>query len=318
MVSSPRLLVVLAVLWTGPSPGLISAAESADRSSGDSPAARKSHIQPVGEMAAAARSPDTLGLQLSRASEVLRQQLALGRGAGLVVDEVVAGSVADRAGFKRHDVLVLLDDQMLLLPEQLTALIEASDGRSVPQCTVLRAGAKVTIPLGGSDQAVATRSAPPTAPVDRPDRPTAPREPQAMQQTAAKPATSSRLRAPASSLALAQAGQRPGQTITKTSAAAPAVAPPTASPAQHSDEVLLRQDPDFQIKLSRGNETRLVVLDPRGRIVFNDAIETPAQRSLIPQAVRQRVEQMERSLESAGQPPVLEIGRLGVEPIEIR
>jgi hypothetical protein len=62
----------------------------------------------------------------------------------------------------------------------------------------------------------------------------------------------------------------------------------------------------------------LVVLDPRGRIVFNDAIETPEQRSLIPQSVRQRVEQMERSLESAARPPVLEVGRLDVEPIEIR
>jgi hypothetical protein len=248
---------------------------------------------------------------------VLRQQLALGRGAGLVVDDVVAGSVAEKAGFKRHDVLVLLDDQMLLLPEQLTALLEASDGRSVPQCTVLRGGAKVTIPLGRSEQAVATRTAVPPPAVGRPTLPLAPREPQTVQQTAAKPATSSRLRAPASALALAQAGQQQGQTITKTSAATPA-APSAAAPAQPADEVLLRQDPDYQIKLSRGNETRLVVLDPRGRIVFNDAIETPEQRSLIPQSVRQRVEQMERSLESAARPPVLEVGRLDVEPIEIR
>ncbi|MFM1997915.1 MAG: hypothetical protein RLZZ111_2302 [Planctomycetota bacterium] len=315
MMSSPRLLVVLTVLWTGP--GMVSAVESTDRSPSDPPTARKSHIQPVGEMAAASRSPDTLGLQLSRASEVLRQQLALGRGAGLVVEDVVAGSVAEKAGFKRHDVLVLLDDQMLLLPEQLTALLEASDGRSVPQCTVLRGGAKVTIPLGRSEQAVATRTAvPPPAPV-RPTLPLAPREPQTVQQTAAKPATASRLRTPASALALAQAGQQPGQTITKTSAATPA-ASLAAAPGQPADEVLLRQDPDYQIKVSRGNETRLVVLDPRGRIVFNDAIETPEQRSLIPQAVRQRVEEMERSLESAARAPVLEVGRLDVEPIEIR
>jgi hypothetical protein len=126
------------------------------------------------------------------------------------------------------------------------------------------------------------------------------------------------LRAPASALALAQAGQQQGQTITKTSAAAPAVAQPSATPVQPTDEVLLRQDPDYQIKLSRGNDTRLVVLDPRGRIVFNDAIETPEQRSLIPQAVRQRVEQMEQALETATRPPSLEVGRLDVEPIQIR
>jgi hypothetical protein len=319
MMSSPRLLAVLTVLCASPSLGVVSAAEPADRGTSEPSAARKSHIQPVAEMAAASRSPDTLGLQLSRASEVLRQQLALGRGAGLVVDDVVAGSVAEKAGFKRHDVLVLLDDQMLLLPEQLTALLEASDGRSVPECTVLRGGAKVTIPLGKADQAVATRTAATLLPPARQIKPVPSRAaPQTVQQTAAKPATSSRLRAPASALALAQAGQQQGQTITKTSAAAPAVAQPSATPVQPTDEVLLRQDPDYQIKLSRGNDTRLVVLDPRGRIVFNDAIETPEQRSLIPQAVRQRVEQMEQALETATRPPSLEVGRLDVEPIQIR
>lgn len=318
MMPSHRLLAVLTVLCASAGLGVAPAAEPADRGPTEQSPARKSHIQPVGEMAAASRPSDTLGLQLSRATEVLRQQLALGRGAGLVVDDVAPGSVAEKAGFKRHDVLVLLDDQMLLLPEQLTALLDASDGRSVPACTVLRGGAKVTIPLGKAEQAVATRTAVPTPPTVKPAKPAAPREPQAVQQMAAKPATSGRLRAPASALALAQTGQQQGQTITKTSAAAPAVVQPSATPVQPTDEVLLRQDPDYQIKLSRGNETRLVVLDPRGRIVFNDAIETPEQRSLIPQAVRQRVEQMERSLESAGRPPALEIGRLEVEPIEIR
>lgn len=312
MMSSLRLIAVVTTLGVVLGGGSARAAEPADRPANEPSMAKKSHIEPVGEMAAAALKSDTLGLELSRASEVLRQQLTLGRGAGLVVDDVVAGSLADKAGFKRHDVLVLLDDQMLLLPEQLTALLEASDGRAVPQCTVLRAGAKVTIPLGKAEQAVAIRTVAPTRLPAPAVRPAPSRDPQLVQQTAAKPATSSRLRAPASALALAQAGQQPDRaTITKTSASAPAVGQP-------SDEVLLRQDPDYQIKLSRGNETRLVVLDPRGRIVFNDAIETPEQRSLIPQAVRQRVEQMEQSLESAGKPPALEVGRLDVEPIEIR
>ena len=56
---------------------------------------RRSHIQSVGEVAAASRHSETLGLRLARASEVLRQQLALARGAGLVVEEVTPGSTAD-------------------------------------------------------------------------------------------------------------------------------------------------------------------------------------------------------------------------------
>jgi hypothetical protein len=85
-----------------------------------------------------------------------------------------------------------------------------------------------------------------------------------------------------------------------------------------ADETLVRQDPDFQIKLSRGNETRLVVLDPHGRIIFNDEIDTPERRSLVPLAVRQRVNEMEKALETASHGPTAEIGRLDASPIEIR
>ena len=54
-------------------------------------------------------------------------------------------------------------------------------------------------------------------------------------------------------------------------------------------------------------------------MVFNDAIDTPEGRSLMPLAVRGRVEQMEKLLERpAVTKPVAEIGRLDAAPIEIR
>ena len=288
--------------------------QAAPQTAADSPPPpRRSHIQPVGEIAAASRDSDTLGLRLSRASEVLRQQLALARGAGLVVEEVIPGSVAESAGFKRHDVLVLLDDQMLLLPEQLKALLDASEGNATPECTLLRGGAKVTLPLGHPDRSgrptLPTPSkpvGPPTVAAVTPAVPVAAPPLPAVRQTAAKqPSTSSRLRTPASALALVQPNRsvKPGK---PTSAIAP------------EEETLLRQDPDYQIKLTRGNETRLVVLDPNGRIMFNDEIDTPERRSLVPPDVRQRVEEMERSLEPVTKAPIAEIGRLDVLPVEIR
>jgi len=284
-----------------------------------SPAPRRSHIQPVGEVAVSTRNPDTLGLRLSRASDVLRQQLALSRGAGLVVEDVVVGSVADTAGFKQHDVLVLLDDQLLLLPEQLAALLETSDG-GLTQCTLLRGGVKVKIPLGESGRTGQPILAKPTQPVGLPILAAAAaplRQPApAIRQTAGKPSTSPRLRTPASALALVQTGKQSSPLITKTSGSA------LTQDANHAvvtaDETLFRHDPDYQIKLSRGEETRLVVLDPRGRIVFNDEIDTPKNRSLVPQAVRQRVDEMENSLEPVTSRTVVEIGRLDTDPIEIR
>jgi len=300
--------------------------ESADRRPADvsgtaAPVLRRSHIQPVGEVAAATRHSDTLGMRLARASEVLRQQLALARGAGLVVEEVAPGSVAEKAGFRQHDVLVLLDDQMLLLPEQLTALLDASQGVSSPECTLLRGGVKVTIPLGQPARLPQTVQAAPvraTGPDVIPGGPkaaaaaTAP----AIRQTAAKqPSTAPRLRAPASTLALVQPSlaDQAGQAV-QTSASTP-TAPNTASAP--ANQTLVRQDPDYQIKLTRGDETRLVVLDPRGRIVFNDEIDTPEHRSLVPPPIRERVAEMERSLEPAPR-AAAEIGRLEVAPIELR
>ena len=240
---------------------------------------RRSHIQSVAELAASAQ-PDAgeLGLRLSRASTVLRQQLALARGAGLVVDEVAPGSRAARAGFQQHDVLVMLDDQLLLLPEQLTALLEAAADAPL-HCTVLRGGRKVKLPLA---------SAP--APVQR-------------------PATAG-LRPTASSLALVRES-RPQPAPDR--AEAPAEQP--ARLARISSETLLRQDPDYQIRLTGGEETRVVVTDNQGRVVFNDTIDTPEGRSRMPMVVRQRVEEMEKALERQ---PVAEIGSLDVAPIELR
>ena len=336
-VTRPTLLVLRNVVFASLHVACLTAAGTAGETTDQTPSVtateataqpRRSHIQSVGEVVAASRHAETLGLRLARASEVLRQQLALARGAGLVVEEVTPGSTADKAGFRQHDVLVLLDDQMLLLPEQLAALLEASNGTATPECTLLRGGAKVTIALGAprqNDKPTLSTPSNPGGPATVAAAP-APARPQlpAVRQTAAKPSASPRLRAPASALALVQPNrsvQQPQATV-QTSATVPASATLPAQPAGRqafsTDETLVRHDPDYQIKLSRGNETRLVILDPHGRIVFNDEIDTPEHRRLVPQAVRQRVEEMEKSLEAVANGPTAQIGRLDAAPIEIR
>jgi len=300
-------------------------------------APRRSHIQPVGEVAVAARNADTLGLRLARASEVLRQQLALARGAGLVVEEVMAGSPAEQAGFKQHDVLVLLDDQMLLLPEQLAALLEATGTDAAPECTLLRGGTRVTISLGRPGAAKEPTLAKGSAPAAKPALPVpspAERTVTSAVRTAAKPSAGAGLRPAASALAIVEPRGTPAATSAGTAVKSakpfrptPAAPVPTTSPTTSptmsrgqaaAEETLLRQDPDYQIKLSRGEQTRLVVIDARGRILFNDQIDTQDSRGLVPAAVRQRVEEMERALESKVSPPAFEVGRLETAPVEVR
>jgi len=248
--------------------------------------ARRSHLEPVGEVNVPQTAGD-LGLRLSRASAVLRQQLALDRGAGLVVDEVAPASPAHRAGFRQHDVLVKLDDQLLVLPEQFNALFEAMAGAACT-CHVLRAGRIIEVPLGAAAPATVA-----TAPVST-TRPAAP------------------LRPAASTLSLLPQSQ--SQAMQQ-----PAAARPPQTPRPIADETLVRHDADYQIRLVSGDEMRLVVSDARGRVVFNDAIDTPEGRSRMPVAVRARVEQMERLIERpTSTKPVAEIGRLDTVPIEIR
>jgi hypothetical protein len=167
-------------------------------------------------------------------------------------------------------------------------LLEAAEPDDPLECTVLRGGRELAIPLGRK----------PAAPV------------QALQRPTRRP-----LRPADSALALVQP-------------AANLVATPAAVAGQLADETLVRQDADYAIRLSRGDKTRLVVSDPAGGVVFEGPIDDPEVRRRVPEAVRGRVAEMERLLEprpvGGGQPttppvrPVAEIGRLDIQPVELR
>ena len=274
------------------SAGILAAASIACCSTHPLPAAeptqRRSHLQPVSEIVQPPASSQGLGISLRRASPVLRRQLALKRGAGLVVDDVAAGSRAAAVGFIQHDVLVRLDDQLLLLGEQFDALLESAEAADRLECIVLRGGREVTLPLGAQPESV-----PPTA------------------VTAADSSTRRPLRPAASALALVQP-----------MANSPQMA--TSRLRQLSDETLLRQDPDYRIRLSRGDETRLLVSDATGRVVFDGPIDAATDRARVPAAIRDRVAEMEQYLETAqtagrdSSRPVAEIGSLGIRPVELQ
>ncbi|NDC53718.1 MAG: PDZ domain-containing protein [Planctomycetia bacterium] len=244
------------------------------------PGQPRSLIRSVGEIAAAERDKPWAGLVTSRAPEVLREQFRLDRGAGLVVESVAAGSVAEKAGLQRHDLLVSVDGQLLILPEQLTMLLEASAADAPLECRLFRAGVERTVSLA--------------------------KRPAAAPEGGLKPAQSA--------LDLLPRKRQP----------------PVGTVTRLTDGTLQRRDADYTVKLTPGEEPRLVVRDARGRIVFNGPIDTPEQQSLVPPDVRGRVGELERlaarqaeggpAEASAGRdrPPAVRIGRLEIEPIEVR
>jgi hypothetical protein len=90
-----------------------------------------------------------LGVATSPASPLLRDQLKLHRGMGLVVEFVAPDSPAMRAGMQPHDVLEKLDDQWLVDGPQFAALVRAKKPGDTLTLTLLRAGErqKITVTL---------------------------------------------------------------------------------------------------------------------------------------------------------------------------
>src|SRR5207248_3177579 len=91
-----------------------------------------------------------LGVETSSVPPVVSDQLAMAKGFGLVVDYVVPDSPAAAAGVQQNDILKMLNDQILMEPDQLSKLVRSySEGTNIT-LTILRKNSetKVTVKLG--------------------------------------------------------------------------------------------------------------------------------------------------------------------------
>jgi len=91
-----------------------------------------------------------LGVETSEVPRVLSEQLGLAKGFGLVVDYVVPDGPAAAAGVQQNDILKLLNDQILVQPDQLAKLIRSYPEGTTVTLTVLRKGqeTRVNVKLG--------------------------------------------------------------------------------------------------------------------------------------------------------------------------
>jgi S1-C subfamily serine protease len=93
----------------------------------------------------------------SPVSGALGAQLGLAEGFGLLVDEVVGDSPAGKAGLQRNDVLKLLNDQQLVDPNQLAALVRAAGKNADVSLTFFRAGKEQKINVQVGERLMADR-----------------------------------------------------------------------------------------------------------------------------------------------------------------
>lgn len=99
-----------------------------------------------------------IGIKCSPASETLHAQLPdLPKDRGLVVEEVIAKSPAEKAAIKEHDILLMAGNKPLAQPADLTGLIEASKGAEL-SIKLLRGGKPLTVAVKPEpEKAVADR-----------------------------------------------------------------------------------------------------------------------------------------------------------------
>lgn len=88
-----------------------------------------------------------IGVSASPVPGVLRDQLQLKPGIGLVVDFVAPGSPAEKAGLRRSDVIEKLDDQLLVNPQQFAVLVRTREPGKEIRLAIIRAARPQTIAI---------------------------------------------------------------------------------------------------------------------------------------------------------------------------
>lgn len=85
------------------------------------------------------------GVRVETVSEILRDQLSLKENEGVLVAEVKAGSVAEKAGVKEHDIFLKLEGKPLADRFQFRADILTALGKPEFEIELLRSGKRETL-----------------------------------------------------------------------------------------------------------------------------------------------------------------------------
>jgi C-terminal processing protease CtpA/Prc len=90
-----------------------------------------------------------IGVSIDALDEAVRAQLAVPNGQGVVVTDTNPGSPAEKAGIKKHDVLLELSGKPIDSPQTLAREVQAAQDRPIT-LKLLRAGKHLEIPITAS------------------------------------------------------------------------------------------------------------------------------------------------------------------------
>ncbi len=95
-----------------------------------------------------------IGVNISPLDEVVRHQLGMSRGAGVVVTDVIKGSPAEKAGIQKYDIILGLDGKQIDKPEALAHLVQANRDKPL-NVTLMRARHTMQVQLTAAAREVA-------------------------------------------------------------------------------------------------------------------------------------------------------------------
>jgi serine protease Do len=217
-----------------------------------------------------------LGIVTRDAGPDLAAQLRQPEGFGLVVEEVLPDSPAKSAGLERNDLLLRFDDQALVNPPQLEALVRRAGKDKEATLTILRGGAeqKVTIRIG-EKMLPERRAFPGMQPGHFPPQ-------------------------------MLPGGERPNPSLRREPLRSEAQPERSGGGGSGDRQVrysrdrarIVRSDEDGTFSLSSFGGTRTFSAQkPDGTSAWNGPVETPAQREALPPELRKKLEILEQGSE---------------------
>jgi len=218
-----------------------------------------------------------LGLEVAPVDETLAAQLKIPPEHGLVVRFVLPDSPAAAAGVQKHDVLTQLDDQLLIAPRQLSALVRSRREGDTIKLTTIRAGVETR-----TTARLTKRVPPPAPPGDR----------------LHWIGESGRLHAIPSHQQFAFSTTAEGMAGTRIEEDRVFIAPP----ADGRPHVMIFR-PKSRVVYREGDVTLEVTITEQGRqleargadraILYSGPIDTPEQRAAVPADLRKHLEKLD-------------------------
>ena len=95
-----------------------------------------------------------IGVATSLASSLLREQLSLPKGVGIVIDDVDPNSPASHAGLELHDVIQKMDDQWVINVQQFSVLVRMKKPGDMVRLGVIRRGEPIDVKVTLAEKAM--------------------------------------------------------------------------------------------------------------------------------------------------------------------